>query len=79
MSDVKLFVKKSGPELFRERIGPVSASVLGPVPARGRHNFNFVEKQKGRKWATFFLTGQDQIGGFKTRRAHPEGDYSVHY
>jgi hypothetical protein len=79
MSEPKVFIKKSGPELFRERIGPASAIMVERVPPSARHKFDFVEKQKGRKWATFFLTGQNQIGGFKSRRSYPEGDYSVHY
>ena len=61
-----IFPRRSPQELFRLRVGPASAITLEPVPATVEaKDFDFVEKRHGPKWKTTFLTGQNQIGGFK--------------
>jgi hypothetical protein len=61
-----IFPRRSPQELFRLRVGPASAIKLEPVPASVEaKDFDFVEKHRGHKWKTFFVPGQNQIGGFK--------------
>jgi hypothetical protein len=61
-----IFPRRSPQELFRLRVGPASAIKLEPVPATVKaSDFDFVEKHHGHKWKTHFVTGQNQIGGFK--------------
>jgi len=64
---------RSPEELFRMRIGPASAILLEDVPATVKpSSFDFVEKNHGHKWKTFFVPGQNQIGGFKHHGKLPD-------
>ena len=73
-----IFPRRSPQELFRLRVGPASAIKLEPVPASVEaKDFDFVEKHHGPKWKTFFVPGQNQIGGFKHHGKLPDHLHDV--